>query len=52
MNGIIGFMMNHSNIIPISRQVGYMKKELAKTIKNKLEENNYILIYSENELKE
>lgn len=29
-----------------------MKKELAKTIKNKLEENNYILIYSENELKE
>lgn len=50
MDGIIGFMMNHSNIIPISRQVSYMKKELAKTIENKLEENNYILIYPEEEM--
>ena len=50
MDGIIGFMMNHSNIIPISRQVSYMKKEFAKTIKNKLNENNYILIYPEEEM--
>ena len=50
MDGFIGFMMNHSNIIPISRQVSYMKKEFAKTIKNKLKENNYILIYPEEEM--
>ena len=50
MDGFIGFMMNHSNIIPISRQVSYLKKEFAKTIKNKLKENNYILIYPEEEM--
>lgn len=50
MDGFIGFMMNHSNIIPISRQVSYLKKEFAKTIKNKLREDNYILIYPEEEM--
>ena len=50
MDGFIVFMMNHSNIIPISRQVSYLKKEFAKTIKNKLRENNYILIYPEEEM--
>ena len=37
MNGIIGFMMNHSNIIPINKQVGYMKKDFPKIIKNKIQ---------------
>lgn len=50
MDGFIGFMMNHSNIIPISKQVNYLRKEFAKTIKNKLKQNNYILIYPEEEM--
>lgn len=50
MTGIIGFMMNHSNIIPISKQVSYMKKDFQNTIKNTLENNEYILIYPEEEM--
>lgn len=50
MNGIIGFMMNHSNIIPISKRVGYMKKDFPRIIKNTLKQNNYILIYPEEEM--
>ena len=50
MNGIIGFMMNHSNIIPISKQLSYMKKEFPEIIKNTLEKNNFILIYPEEEM--
>ena len=50
MDGIIGFMMNHSNIIPISKQVSYMKKDFAKIIKTTLKEKEYILIYPEEEM--
>lgn len=50
MNGIIGFMMNHSNIIPISKQVGYMKKDFQNAIKAALNNNEYILIYPEEEM--
>ena len=50
MNGIIGFMMNHSNIIPISKQVSYMKKDFQDIIENTLKSNNYILIYPEEEM--
>lgn len=50
MNGIIGFMMNHSNIIPISKQVSYMKKDFKNAIKTTLKKNEYILIYPEEEM--
>lgn len=50
MSGIIGFMMNHSNIIPISKQISYMKKEFSDIIENTLKRNNYILIYPEEEM--
>ena len=50
MGGFLGFMMNHSYIIPISKQVSYMKKDFAKAIKNTLKKNEYILIYPEEEM--
>lgn len=50
MDGIIGFIMNYSDIIPISDQVSYMKKDFQKILKQKLKENNYILIYPEQEM--
>lgn len=50
MDGFLGFMMNHSNIIPINKQVGYMKKEFPKIIEETLKKKNYILIYPEEEM--
>lgn len=50
MEGFIGFMMNYSDIIPISKQVGYMKKDFSKIVKNTLKKNDYILIYPEEEM--
>lgn len=50
MNGFIGFLMNYTDVIPISNQIGYMKKDFPKMIKEKLQENNIILIYPEEEM--
>lgn len=50
MSGIIGFFMNYSDTIPITDNVSYMKKEFPKIIKNTLKENNFILIYPEQEM--
>ena len=50
MKGIIGFFMNYSDIIPVTDQVNYMKREFPKIIKNTLEEDNLILIYPEQEM--
>lgn len=41
---------NHSNIIPISKKISYMKKEFQEIIENTLKRNNYILIYPEEEM--
>ena len=50
MSGFLGFMVNHSDIIPISNQVSYMKSDFQKLIKETLDNNNYILIYPEQEM--
>jgi len=50
MDGFIGFMMNYSDTIPLSKQVSFMKKQFAKLIKSKLKQNEYILIYPEEEM--
>lgn len=50
MNGIIGFIMNYSDIIPISNQISYMKKDFQEILKQRFKENNYILIYPEQEM--
>ncbi len=50
MKGIIGFIMNYSDIIPISNQISYMKKYFSKILEELLQKNNYILIYPEQEM--
>ena len=50
MTGFIGFMMNYSDIIPISDQVSYMKSDFQKIIKETLDKKNFILIYPEQEM--
>lgn len=42
--------MNYSDIIPISNQISYMKKEFPEVIKEKLQKGNLILIYPEQEM--
>ena len=50
MKGIIGFIMNYSDIIPISNQISYMKSDFQKILMKRLKENNYVLIYPEQEM--
>ncbi len=50
MKGILGFLMNYADIIPISTQVSYMKKEFPQIIESILKKNNFILIYPEQEM--
>lgn len=50
MDGLIGFMMKYSDIIPISNQVSYMKNDFQKLIKETLDKKNFILIYPEQEM--
>lgn len=50
MDGLVGFMMKYSDIIPISNQVSYMKNDFQKLIKETLAKKNFILIYPEQEM--
>lgn len=50
MDGMIGFIMNYADVIPISSNISYMKKEFSQIISEKLEKNNFILIYPEQEM--
>lgn len=50
MDGLVGFMMNYADIIPISSQLSYMKDNFPKIIKQILDNKNFILIYPEQEM--
>lgn len=50
MDGFVGYMMNYSDIIPISSGIDYMKKEFPEIIKEKLDKKEYVLIYPEQEM--
>lgn len=50
MPGMVGYMMNFSDIIPISNQVSYLRNEFQDIIEEKLNKNNLILIYPEEEM--
>ena len=50
MKGIIGFFLNYSDIIPITDQINYMKRDFPKIVKNILKDGNLILIYPEEEM--
>lgn len=50
MDGLIGYIMNYADIIPISNQLSYMKKDFPETLTKLLNKNNFILIYPEQEM--
>ena len=50
MPGIIGFLMNNLNIIPIWKKVSYIIKEFKPKLYKILAQNNYVLIYPEEEM--
>ncbi len=50
MKGLIGFLMNFTDIIPISDDLKYMNDYFNPSIKTLLEQDNKILIYPEQEM--
>lgn len=50
MKGLVGYMMNFMDIIPISDLTSYMKKDFQDILKKKLYQDNFILIYPEQEM--
>lgn len=50
MEGIVGFLMNNADIIPISGKISYMKSKFPDFLKELLDEKNFILIYPEQEM--
>ena len=50
MKGWIGFLMKHTDIIPITDDTRYVKKYLEPEIKSRLESGQLVLIYPEQEM--
>lgn len=48
--GIIGFLMNYADIIPMSNNVHYMQRDFAPVIEELINKNEYVLIYPEQEM--
>ncbi|MFD0898315.1 lysophospholipid acyltransferase family protein [Loigolactobacillus binensis] len=49
-NGFIGFLLKYYDTIPVSPDVEYIGKVFPKMIKGVLNDNNFILIYPEQEM--
>lgn len=50
MSGIIGYMMNYIDMIPITSDRSYMTHQFAAMIKKQLDHNHFVLIYPEQEM--
>lgn len=50
MTGIVGFIMNYSDIILISSDVDYMKSDFQDIMKETLDKGEFVLIYPEQEM--
>lgn len=50
MKGIIGFLMNYADTIPIYGGMKYMCKEFPKLLSEKFAKDKYVLIYPEQEM--
>lgn len=50
MKGIVGFLMNYADIIPIADIKGYMKRDFMSILRELIEKDEYILIYPEQEM--
>lgn len=50
MTGILGFLMNHADIIPINGDKHYMQKDFFNILKELVGKGEYVLIYPEQEM--
>lgn len=50
MKGLVGFLMNHADIIPIMHEKEYMNTYFPVVLKKKFENNGLVLIYPEQEM--
>lgn len=50
MGGMIGFLMNYSDTIPLSQSARYMARELVGVLREKIERGEAVLIYPEQEM--
>ena len=50
MKGIIGFIMNYADIIPISSDNTYMRSKFLSMVEDIISKNQFILIYPEQEM--
>jgi len=50
MEGSLGFLMNYSNVIPVSKSPTYLATTFKKELKNILDKGNLVLIYPEEEM--
>lgn len=50
MSGLIGFIMNYADIIPISSEPHYLKGEFMSVLKECTDKGEFVLIYPEQEM--
>lgn len=50
MTGMLGFLMNYNDTIPVSTDKEYLGRNLPQLIQNELMQNHLVLIYPEEEL--
>lgn len=50
MKGIIGFLMNYADTIPLSNDMHYLARDLTQVLKQLADEKEVILIYPEQEM--
>ena len=48
--GIIGFLMNYADVIPMSNNVHGMQRDFSAVIEELLNKKEYVLIYPEQEM--
>ncbi|WP_407455594.1 lysophospholipid acyltransferase family protein [Ligilactobacillus aviarius] len=50
MKGLVGFLLNNVDIIPLNTSIEYLGRTFPKLIKQTIDAGNYILIYPEEEM--
>ena len=50
MNGLLGFLMNHLDVLPLAPGIDYLGKTFPRLVNNTLAAGNWLLIYPEEEM--
>lgn len=50
MDGLIGFLMNHLDVLPLTKNVGYLGRTLPKKLEQQVQKGHWVLIYPEQEM--